>query len=133
MLYGFYDTYSVGNTKYHSQVLGPPRIKRNAITRRGETKHIFLKPAKNMKMSCGNFRSIAIRGETEVPLYEGDRSECVGVWTVSRISFLLNIYCGPGSSVGIATDYRLDVRDRIPLGTRFFARLHRPWGPPSLL
>jgi len=25
------------------------------------------------------------------------------------------------------------VRDRIPVGTRFSARLHRPWGPPSLL
>ena len=25
------------------------------------------------------------------------------------------------------------VRDRIPVGTRFYARPDRPWGPPSLL
>jgi len=38
---------------------------------------------------------------------------------------------GGGSSVGIATDY--GILDRIPVGTRFSARLDRPWGPPSLL
>jgi hypothetical protein len=27
----------------------------------------------------------------------------------------------PGSSVGMATDYRLEVRDRIPVGTGFSA------------
>jgi hypothetical protein len=53
----FYDTHSVGNTKYHSQVLRPPLTKRNANTWRGETKHIFLKRAKNVRMSSGNFRS----------------------------------------------------------------------------
>ena len=37
---------------------------------------------------------------------------------------------GPGSSVGIATDYGLEVRDRIPLGTRFSAHPDRPWGAP---
>jgi len=37
---------------------------------------------------------------------------------------------GPGSSVGIATDYGLD---RIPVGTRFSALPDWPWGPPSLL
>ena len=41
--------------------------------------------------------------------------------------------CGPGSSVGIATDYGLEVRDWIPEGTRFSACPDRPWGPPSLL
>ena len=40
--------------------------------------------------------------------------------------------CGPGTSVGIATD-GWTVRDRIPVGTRFSARPDRPWGPPSLL
>jgi len=34
-------------------------------------------------------------------------------------------YRGPGSSVGIATDYGL--------GTRFSARADRPWVPPSRL
>ena len=37
-----------------------------------------------------------------------------------------------GSLVGIATDYGLEVRDRIPVGTRFSARPDRPWAPPSL-
>jgi len=36
--------------------------------------------------------------------------------------------CGPGSSVGIATDYKLDDR-----GSKFSARPERPWGPPSPL
>ena len=39
---------------------------------------------------------------------------------------------GPGTSVGIATDYGL-VWGRIPVGTRFSARPDWPWGPPSLL
>ena len=40
----------------------------------------------------------------------------------------------PWSSVGIATDYRLDgpgIESR--LGRDFFARPDRPWGPHSLL
>ena len=41
--------------------------------------------------------------------------------------------CGPGSSVGIATDYGLDGPGSNPVGTRFSARPHLPWGPPSLL
>jgi len=40
---------------------------------------------------------------------------------------------GPGSSVGIATDYGLDGLDRIPVGTKFSACPDRPWGPPSPL
>ena len=36
---------------------------------------------------------------------------------------------GPGSSVGIATDYRLDGPGSNPGGDENF----RPWGPPSLL
>jgi hypothetical protein len=42
--------------------------------------------------------------------------------------------CGPGSSVGIATDYGLGgpgIESR--WGARFSARPDRPWGPPSLL
>ena len=45
----------------------------------------------------------------------------------------INTHCGPGSSVGIATDTGWMVRDEIPVGTRFSARPDRPWGPPSLL
>ena len=45
-----------------------------------------------------------------------------------------NTYGGPGSSVGIVTDYGLDGPGlKIPVGTRFSARPDRPWGPPSLL
>jgi len=46
---------------------------------------------------------------------------------------LLLIFCGPDSSVGIVTDYRLDGQDRIPVGMRFSACPDQPWGPPSLL
>ena len=50
-------------------------------------------------------------------------------------SFLTAVYslCGPGTSFGIATDNGLDVRDRIPVGTRFSAPPDRPWDQPSLL
>ena len=41
--------------------------------------------------------------------------------------------CGPGSSVGIATDYRLDGPASNPGEARFSARPDRPWGPPRLL
>jgi len=41
--------------------------------------------------------------------------------------------CGPGSSVGIATDYGLDRPGSNPGGARFSARPDRPWGPPSPL
>jgi len=43
------------------------------------------------------------------------------------------IYCGPGSSVGIATNYGLDGPGSNPAGDEIFARPDRPWGPPSLL
>ena len=38
---------------------------------------------------------------------------------------------GPGSSVGIATDWT--VRGSNPGGARFSVRPDRPWGPHSLL
>ena len=42
--------------------------------------------------------------------------------------------CGPGSAVGIATDYGLDGPGiESQWGARFSARPDRPWGPPSLL
>jgi len=54
-----------------------------------------------------------------------------------------SLLCGPGSSVGIATELRAGrhsdwatgwtVRDRILAGTRFSVRPDRSWGPPSLL
>jgi len=41
---------------------------------------------------------------------------------------------GPGSSVGIGTDYGLHGPGSNPGGDeRFSARPDRPWGPPSLL
>jgi hypothetical protein len=47
-------------------------------------------------------------------------------------------YCyilgGPGSSVGITTDYGLDGPGiESPVVARYSARPDRPWGPPSLL
>jgi hypothetical protein len=46
-------------------------------------------------------------------------------------SFLV---CGPGSSVGIATDYGLDGPESNPgEGEIFRTCPDRPWGPPSLL
>ena len=39
--------------------------------------------------------------------------------------------CGPGSSVGIATDYGLDDPGSNPGGDEIFRdRPDRPWGPP---
>ena len=40
---------------------------------------------------------------------------------------------GPGSSVGIATDYRLDGPGSNIGGAKFSACPDRPWGPPSFL
>jgi hypothetical protein len=50
------------------------------------------------------------------------------------IQLRLLVISGPGSSVGIATDYGLDgpgIESR--WGAKFSARPDRPWGPPSLL
>jgi hypothetical protein len=42
--------------------------------------------------------------------------------------------CGPGSSVGITTDYGLDGPGSNPGGDEIFLTCpERPWGPPSLL
>ena len=44
------------------------------------------------------------------------------------------MFHGPGSSVGIATGYRLEVRGSNPGGGQIFRTCpDRPWGPPSLL
>jgi len=51
----------------------------------------------------------------------------------TRVYFYHTAYCGPGSSVGIATVYELDGPGSILVGTKFSARPDRPWGPPSLL
>jgi len=40
---------------------------------------------------------------------------------------------GPGSSVGIASDYGLDGPGSNLGGTIFSSRPNRPWGPPTLL
>ena len=43
-------------------------------------------------------------------------------------------WCGPGSSVGIATDYGLDGPGSNPGGDEIFRTCpDRPWSPPSLL
>ena len=42
-------------------------------------------------------------------------------------------FCGPGSSVGIATDYELDGPGIESRWGKIFRRPDRPWGPPSLL
>jgi hypothetical protein len=64
-------------------------------------------------------------------LWEGDRTKR----TVS-VCFMLYVLCmsGPGSSVGIVTDYGLDgpgIESR--LGEIFGTCPDWPWGPPSLL
>jgi len=55
---------------------------------------------------------------------------------ISIVHILIYVYtmylCGPGSSVGIATDYGLDGLGSRS-GTRFSARPDQPWGPSSLL
>ena len=48
-------------------------------------------------------------------------------------SFYYSLQGGPGSSVGIVTDYGLDGPGSNPGGPRFSVRPDRPWGPPSLL
>ena len=40
---------------------------------------------------------------------------------------------GPGSSVGIATEFGLDGPGSNPGGDQISARPERPWGPPILL
>jgi hypothetical protein len=48
---------------------------------------------------------------------------------------LFAVYCGPGSSVGIATDYGLDgpgIAKKVPVGARFFAHVQTgPWAHPA--
>ena len=48
------------------------------------------------------------------------------------IYFAIIIKRGPGSSVGIATDYGLDCPGLYTGGDEI-ARPDQPWGPPSLL
>ena len=52
---------------------------------------------------------------------------------ISHVIYLTHILqdCGPGSSVGIATDYGWTVWDRIPVRARFSTHPHRPWGHPA--
>jgi len=51
----------------------------------------------------------------------------------NHVPFLM-LMCGPGSSVGIATDYGLDGPGSNPGGDENFRTCpDRPWGPPSLL
>ena len=41
--------------------------------------------------------------------------------------------CGPGSSVGVVTDYVLDGPGSNPGGDEIFRPSRRLWGPPSPL
>ena len=43
------------------------------------------------------------------------------------------VFSGPGSSVGIATDYGLDGPGSNPGGDEISRPPDRPWGPSSLL
>ena len=52
---------------------------------------------------------------------------------ITRILFGEHIYVGPVAQSVQRLTKGWTVRDRIPVGTRFSARLYRPWGPPSLL
>jgi hypothetical protein len=54
---------------------------------------------------------------------------------VSILCFLFYILCGPGSSVGIATELRAGRSgEQIPVGGEIFHTCpDRPWGPSSLL
>jgi len=49
--------------------------------------------------------------------------------------FFSSLKCpdGPGSSVGIVTDYRLDGLGSNPGGARFSTRPDQPWGLRSLV
>ena len=54
-------------------------------------------------------------------------------YTICVIWKLIFLSCGPGSSVGIATDYGLDGPGIESRWGEIFRRPYRPWGPPSLL
>ena len=56
------------------------------------------------------------------------------VLQIVRYFRIIYIYIyGPGSSVGIATDYGLDGPGIESRWGEIFRRPDRPWGPPSLL
>ena len=55
----------------------------------------------------------------------------LGMYTTLLVSSICS--CGLGSSVGIATDYRLDDPGLNPGGDEIFRPFRPPWGPPSLL
>ena len=59
-----------------------------------------------------------------------DVARICGTLSLAKLSYILS---GPGSSIGIATDCGLEIRDRIPVATSFSARPDRSWGPPNLL
>ena len=63
------------------------------------------------------------------------RSFPVGRVFVRGLSFAVGtlLIKGPGSSVGIATDYGLDGPGIEPRWGEIFRRPDRPWGPPNLL
>ena len=59
--------------------------------------------------------------------------QAVATKYINRNNVSVTFICGPGSSVGIATDYGLDSPGSNPGGDEIFRRPVRPWGSPSLL
>ena len=55
------------------------------------------------------------------------------MFIINNITGLIQCTCGPGSSVGIASDYGLDGPGSNHGGDEIFRRPDRPWGSPSLL
>ena len=63
-----------------------------------------------------------------------ERRQHVRVLTLfSAILVEYHTFCGPGSSVGILTDYGLDCPGIESRWDEIFRRPDQPWGPPSLL
>jgi len=52
---------------------------------------------------------------------------------VGNLTLIIDNNCGPGSSVGMATDYGLDGPGSSPGWDEISTRPDRPWSPPSLL
>ena len=54
-------------------------------------------------------------------------------WDLIRRLKVNKFFCGPGSSVGIATDYGLDGPGIESRWGEILRRPDGPWGPPNLL
>jgi len=88
-------------------------------------------PGRAANLSPPSSAVVMERVELYLYLPSGPHWACNG--KTLPFTLLPMLFCGPGSSVGIATDYGLDGPGSNPSGTRFSARPDQPWGPPSLL